>query len=225
MKKALFLGAAALMIGTTANAASGTFTDGDNSPDMVSWSSTTAANNFEDAAPQISAEFTLKGTVTKTCSMQGVDDTTPGLQGTVDLGTIGINAGDDSAVSELFVMAGPASVQIKSAAAGCNYNNTVSLTKDSVQGLVNTAPGNYDSAQFQANIPYALDASFTGVVSGQGSGSLQHVLVSTTQASNVQSFGAWRSPFQLDVSIPVVAGKGLVGGTYQSVVTVTLAIS
>lgn len=124
-------------------------------------------------------------------------------------------------------MTGPIKVQVKSAAAGCNYNSTVKVTKDSALGLVNSTPGSYDSTQFQANIPYSATASFTGVAAGAGAvaGTPQSVTVTTTGTSTSGNFGAWRSPLTLDVNAPTVTGKGLVGGEYQGVVTLTISLT
>jgi hypothetical protein len=226
MKKILLLGAGALLASTAANAGSGTFFDGDGSGNGVSYSSSTTGNFEDDANSSVTAQFTMTGTVDKTCSIMGVDGTNGvGLAGTVDLGTIGIVAGDDTPFNNLFTMSGPASVDLHSAAAGCNYNNSLTLTKSSADGLLNTNPGSYDSNQFQANIPYAATASFTGVQSGIGAGTSQSVTVDSSSSSNGGTFGAWRSPLDIHVAIPQVAGKGLVGGQYTGTLTVTLAIS
>lgn len=230
MKKYLLIGVAtAAMFGTAANAGtgSGTLEDNDGSPEMVAYSWTTPDNDFEDAGETISAQFSFHGEVTKVCAIQGVDNDSPhGLSGDIDLGTIGISAGDDQAVNTLFTMAGPATVDIESAAAGCNYRNTLTLEKDDAAGLVNTNPGSYDSDRFQANIPYAATARFRGVTDGAGavSGSAQSVQVGVNDTSASGTFGAWRSPLRLRVNIPRVTGKGLVGGEYTGDLTLTLAI-
>ena len=65
-------------------------------------------------------------------------------------------------VNSAFEMVSPASAVVNSTTAGCNFNNTVTLTKaNGAQGLRNLAAGGYDSNQFQANIPYSVGASFT----------------------------------------------------------------
>lgn len=228
MKKLLLLGAGALLASTAANAGapSGTLSDGDGSANVVSWNASMPDDSNDDAATTVTAQFSMHGVVNKYCAIEGVD----GGQGngltnnSIDLGTIGINVGDDTSVGTLFTMSGPAHVNIDSAAAGCNYNNTLTLSKDDVRGLVNSNPGGYDSSQFQANIPYEVTASFTGVpINTVGAGSSQSVDVSTTSNSNSGQFGAWRSPLHLDVNIPQVSGNGLVAGTYQGTVTLTLA--
>lgn len=227
MKKILLLGASTLLFSTAATANSGTLNDGDGSSATISWNSWTTGDFNDDAATTVSAQFTLNGSVNKYCAIQAVDGgQSNGLtNSTIDLGTIGVIVGDDTAANQLFNMSGPAHVGIDSAAAGCNYNNTLTLSKlNGTQGLVNSAPGGYDSGQFQANIPYEVAAQFTGVpVNTVGTGTAQTVDVATTAASNSGQFGAWRSPLHLDVNIPQVSGNGLVAGTYQDTITLTLA--
>ena len=227
MKKYLLIGAASFVFASAANAGttSGILQDPDNSAHTLSYTTSSGNDDFEDAGKSISAQFTLKGTVTKTCAIQGVDNENPGLIGTINVGTIGIRAGDELAVGDQFTMTGPIQVTVKSASAGCNYNSTVKVTKDSALGMVNATPGSYDSNQFQANIPYAATASFTGVTSGVGAGTAQSVTVNSAGTTNSGNFGAWRSPLQLDVTAPTVTGKGLVGGEYSGVVTLTISLT
>ena len=229
MKKYLLIGAASFVFASAANAGttSGTLVDGDNSAHTVSYTTSSGNDDFEDAGKSISAQFTLKGTVTKTCAIQGVDNESPGLSGTIDVGTIGIRAGDELAVGDQFTMTGPIQVTVKSASAGCNYNSTVKVEKSSALGMINATPGSYDSNQFQANIPYAATASFTGVAAGAGAiaGTAQSVTVNSAGTVNSGNFGAWRSPLQLDVTAPTVTGKGLVGGEYSGVVTLTISLT
>ena len=228
MKKLLLLGAASLLITTSANALpiSGTLNDNDGSSHHVTYSGNSSDDQFEDAAPTLVAQFSLHGSVTKTCAISGVDDFGGGLQGNVDLGTIGITAGDDQALNTLFTMTGPTNVTLHSDAAGCNYRNNLKVAKDSALGLVNATPGSYDSNQFQANIPYAATAAFTGVADGAGAvaGTAQNVTVNSASLAADSNFGAWRSPLDISVTLPAVTSKGLVGGTYAGTLTVTLAI-
>ena len=229
MKKIVMLGASALLFSSTAYAGtiSGTLQDPDFSADTMSYSGSVSDNQGEDAAKTITAQFTLSGSVDRVCAVNGVDAGQIGLNGTVNLGTIGINAGDDTSLSSLFTMTGPAVVDIQSAAAGCNYENTVSLAKSNgTNGLTNVAPGGYDTTQFQANIPYGATARFTGVATGVvGAGTAQFLGANKTTASATGNFGAWRSPLDIHVEIPQVTGKGLVGGDYSDVLTLTLATS
>ena len=232
MKKYLLIGAASLIFASAANAATttGTLHDSDGSVPRLNYTTSAGDNEGEDYGPSITAKFTLKGKVLKTCSIQAVDshgDEGVGLNGTIDVGTIGIRAGDELALADQFTMTGPIQIHIDSAAAGCNYNSTVKVEKSSAKGLVNLTPGSYDSNQFQANIPYAATASFTGVAAGAGAvaGTAQSVNVDSASVMNSGNFGAWRSKLNLDVTAPTVTGKGLVGGTYEGVVTLTISLT
>ena len=228
MKKYILFAAASFAFATSAQAGStsGTLQDPDGSAATLSWSGSTVDDQGEDYGPTIIAQVTVKGTVNATCSIYGVDNTNPGLNDSMNLGTIGITAGDELTASQLFNMAGPASANVHTNGAGCNAKNAVTVTK-SANGLVNANPGVYDSAQFQANIPYSADVSFTGrtIAQGTGVGSTQHVNVALGAATGTGNFGAWRSPLDLNLTIPAVTGHGLVAGVYQDTVTVTLALN
>lgn len=226
MKKYLLFAAASFALSSAAHAAPVGMPDNDGSAAQMNYTATAAGNDGEDYGSPITAQFTVKGKVMATCSIYGVDSEGTGLKGTVDLGTIGITAGDELAAGDLFNMTGPASAHIHSDGAGCNAENKVSVTK-SINGLVNAAPGVYDSDQFQANIPYSADLSFTGRLksAGTGGGTLQHVNVNATSGTGSNFYGAWRSPLNLDLTIPKVTGHGLVAGTYSDTVTVTIALS
>src|SRR3546814_9036915 len=54
------------------------------------------------------------------------------------------------------------------------------IYKDDIRGLVNLAPGGYDTDEFQANIPYEVTASWTCVaLNAQTTGSAQTLNVPT----------------------------------------------
>ena len=228
MKKYILFAAVSFAFATSAQAGStsGNLQDPDHSAAHLTWTGSTPDNQGEDYGPTIIAQVTVKGSVLATCSIYGVDSENPGLKDTMDLGTIGITAGDELTASQLFNMAGPASANVHTQGAGCNAKNSVTVTK-SANGLVNASPGVYDSNQFQANIPYSADVSFTGrtIAQGTGAGTLQHVNAGLANASGTGNFGAWRSALDLNLTIPAVTGKGLVAGTYQDTVTVTLALN
>jgi len=120
-------------------------------------------------------------------------------------------------------MVSPAVATVNSSTAGCNFNNTVTLSKaNGSQGLLNSAPGGYDTNEFQANIPYQVAATFTagaqGAVAAAGS---QTLTAATGDASKVGNYGAWRSAMTMIVTAPT-PGKALVAGSYQDTLTVEL---
>jgi hypothetical protein len=89
--------------------------------------------------------------------------------------------------------------------------------------MVNNAAGGYDTNQFQANIPYSVNASWTGVaLNAVTAGTPQSLNVATNVLSAVKSQGAWRSNMAIDIDAPAITNKGLVAGTYTGTTTLTL---
>lgn len=169
----------------------------------------------------VDVAFTLKGTVSKDCSFYAGNNASAT---TLNFGTIGIQAGNNVNVSDAFEMVGPAAAVVTSATAGCNFSNTVKIEKSNAGGMLNTATNlSYDSNQFQANIPYRVDAAWVGVPGGAGpvAGTPQSLNVSTTAVSNTNAQGAWRSGMVLTFTAPVAA-KALVAGQYEGVTHLTL---
>ena len=186
--------------------------------------STTAPDDTENATPTVSNAFTLTGSVNKDCSFYAGNDASAR---NIDFGTIGVRTGDAENVNSAFEMAGPLNAQIQTLTAGCNFNNEVTIAKGNQYGdgmnLVGN-PGGFDSSQFQTNLPYTVNASWTGVpLNFIGTGSAQSLTVGLAQASNNVQQGAWRSQMTIDVSAPAITGRGLVAGTYQDTMTVTLS--
>lgn len=172
----------------------------------------------------ITLKFALSGSVQKDCSFYSGNGYTTNVRN-IDFGVIGIRGGNNENVNQAFDMVGPAVADIDTLTAGCNFNNTVKIVKDNVDGLVNTAPGGYDSDEFQANIPYQVVATWTGVgVGGPATGTGQTLDVSTTETSDQIAQGAWRSGMHIKITAPV-ADKGLVAGTYAGATTLTLTAS
>ncbi|GGC43162.1 hypothetical protein GCM10011371_33270 [Novosphingobium marinum] len=180
-----------------------------------------APSNTTTATPTVTVAFNLSGTVTKDCSFYAGNNANAT---NIDFGVIGVRTGNNENVNDAFDMVGPAEAEIESLTAGCNFNNTVSLAKtNGIQGMVNTAPGGYDTNEFQANIPYEVDAAWTGVAQNAvTTGSPQSLSVATNQGSNSIGQGAWRSAMQIDINAPV-APLALVAGTYQDTLTLTLS--
>ncbi|MDP5281313.1 hypothetical protein Q9Q95_20475 [Sphingomonas sp. DG1-23] len=177
--------------------------------------------NTQTASPTVTNTWLIKGTVTKDCSYYGGSSTSH----TLDFGTIGVNTNSNTNVNSAFEMVSPASAVVNSTTAGCNFNNTVTLTKaNGAQGLRNLAAGGYDSNQFQANIPYSVGASFTATTntSAGAVGSPLTVTAAEGDASKVWTGGAWRSDMTLTINAPNPTGKALVAGNYSDTLTVEL---
>ncbi|GAA0660634.1 hypothetical protein FHT00_002807 [Sphingomonas insulae] len=182
--------------------------------------SATSTGNTDGNQTTVSNSFTMTGNVTKDCSFYGGTDTAHDI----NLGTIGVRTGNNDNVSQAFNQRDGMTVNVNSATAGCNYNNTVSIAKDNgAVGLLNKDAGSYDPAQFTDRIPYSISASWTGADLGTKVTKAQKLDVAQTQGSNNQQGGAWRSSFNMDVTLPAQTNKALVAGTYTDKITVTLA--
>jgi opacity protein-like surface antigen len=180
-----------------------------------------APADSETATPTVNVVFNLTGSVNKDCSFYSGNNA--GARN-IDFGVIGIRTGNNENVNNAFEMVGPAVANIDTLTAGCNFNNEVSITKNDVNGLVNTTASGYDTVQFQNNIPYSVTASWTGVALGAvTTGSPQSLAVSTTDLSGTEQQGAWRSRMDIDIAAPAVTSKGLVAGTYTGTTTLTLS--
>lgn len=179
-----------------------------------------APADSELARQSISVEFDLSGTVNKDCSFYAgnTDSAT-----TIDFGVIGIRTGDNENVNNAFSMVGDATADIETLTAGCNFNNRVIIAKDDVRGLVNSAPGAYDTDQFTANIPYSVTANWTGVDRGvRAAGTAQTLEVDVSTRRGVERQGAWRSAMDISIVAPAQPGIGIVAGEYEGTVTLTL---
>jgi len=181
--------------------------------------STSAQSDSKTATPVVNTSFKLSGTVNADCSFYaGNDDSALDI----NFGVIGIRTGDNENVNQAFEMVDSATAAIETLTAGCNTNNRVQISKDDLRGLVNAGAGAYDTNEFQANIPYSVTASWTGVPQGGAAAGTVQTLVLDTNSNFVElPQGAWRSSMTIDISAPVAA-KGLVAGTYEGTTTVTL---
>ncbi|KAK0359887.1 hypothetical protein LTR94_029487, partial [Friedmanniomyces endolithicus] len=106
---------------------------------------------------------------------------------------------------DAFDMAGAANASIETNTAGCNTRNEVRITKaNGVAGMKSNYAGAFDGAQFQANLPYKVDATWTGVPAGAGSAtaSTQTLTVDTTEAGDLKVQGAWKSHFNVNINVP-----------------------
>lgn len=179
-----------------------------------------APSDSETATPTVNVVFTLGGTVNRDCSFYSGNST---AARTIDFGVIGVRTGNNENVNSAFEMVGPAVAAIDTLTAGCNTNNVVEINKNDIRGLVNANPGGYDTDEFQANIPYSVNASWTGVaLNAQTAGTPQSLNVPTTGNAGSLQQGAWRSNMDIDIVAPAVTNKGLVAGTYSGTTTLTL---
>lgn len=174
--------------------------------------------NVGTLTPTRTASFTLQGSVSKDCVFY-----VGALNNAVlDFGTIGINASENIGPDLAFDQVAPATVTINTNVAGCNTRNTVSVGKGHAAGMTSDNGGSFDTNQFTNTLPYEVHASWTGVADGSFTPSNQTLDLTTTQQTKNTTQGAWKSPFQVLVNIPVQA-KSLVSGTYTDTLAVTLA--
>lgn len=179
-----------------------------------------AAGNVETASPTVTNTWLIKGAVSKDCSYYGGNTTSH----TLDFGTIGVNTQANTTANDAFDMRAPATATVTTTTAGCNFNNSVTVSKaNGTSGLKNNAAGGYDSNEFQANIPYSATVLFTGTTnqSAGAAGTTQTVGVAANEASKVWNGGAWRSDMTLNIAAPVPS-KALVAGSYTDTLTVEL---
>lgn len=179
-----------------------------------------APSDSETATPTVNVVFTLGGTVNRDCSFYAGNNSNAR---NIDFGVIGVRTGNNENVNSAFEMVGPAAAAIDTLTAGCNTNNVVEISKNDIRGLVNANPGGYDTDEFQANIPYSVTASWTGVaLNAQTTGTPQSLNVPTTGNAGQKQQGAWRSNMDIDIVAPAVTNKGLVAGSYTGTTTLTL---
>ncbi|ASD27570.1 spore coat protein U domain-containing protein [Brevundimonas diminuta] len=189
--------------------------------EVASWisASGSVANNIGTAG-NAQASFTLRGEVSQDCSFYSGNINT-----VLNFGQIGINTLDNGGVDDAFDMVSAANASIETNTAGCNTRNEVRITKaNGVAGMKSNYAGAFDGAQFQANLPYKVDATWTGVPAGAGSAtaSTQTLTVDTTEAGDLKVQGAWKSHFNVNINVPVPS-RSLVSGTYQDTLTIELA--
>ena len=176
-----------------------------------------AGNNGQESNTD-GATFTLKGNVTKDCAYY-----TGNANTTIDFGTIGIYASDNTGPAAAFDMTAPASVSIDTNLAGCNTSNTVSVSKNDIRGLVNNSGVGYDSNVFQAHLPYSVTGSYTAGAVGSTAVGTSGNWINLAANANATSatHGAWKSAMSLDVNIPVPS-KSLLAGNYEGQLTVSI---
>jgi hypothetical protein len=173
------------------------------------------------ATPSVTRTFVLTGAVAQDCSYY----TGGSNSQTINLGAIGVRNGDSEDVGTLYNQVDTLNVDNQSNGAGCNTDNTITVTKtNGANGLVNPTTSGYDTLQFTNHIPYSVT---TGIQHATAAGSVgpgiyRAFTVATGAGTGSGTFGAWRSQINVHVNIPAQS-LGLVAGTYSDTITVTLA--
>ncbi|WOB78616.1 hypothetical protein [Brevundimonas nasdae] len=184
---------------------------------LIQISGSSAADNGT-ASNNDGATFTLKGAVSTDCAYYTGNAST-----TIDFGTIGIYASDDTGPANAFDMTAPANVTIDTNLAGCNTSNTVTVSKNDIRGLVNNSGAGYDSNVFQANLPYSVTGTYTAGAVGSTAAATNgnYINLAANANSTSASHGAWKSAMALNVNIPVPS-KSLLAGAYEGQLTVNI---
>ncbi|UQV17111.1 hypothetical protein MU852_08920 [Brevundimonas albigilva] len=193
----------------------------DGSASESAWHAVGASvNDIGDAKGSDGATFTLEGTVSTDCAYYSGNNNTE----TFDFGQLGIYAGDETGPAAAFTMVAPAVLSIQTNLAGCNTNNSVTLSRTSVD-LQNGNSSGFNQDVFQDTLPYSVTARYTGSAynTGNGGAGIPRQLVLAAGAVNpaTENNGAWKSPMSLDVLIPVTA-KALLAGEYTGQFTLEI---
>lgn len=178
-----------------------------------------AAADVGTASGNDGATFTIKGTISTDCAYYSGDNTTE----TFDFGTLGIYASDQTGPASAFEMVNDANLTINTNLAGCNTNNSVTLSRTTAD-LQNPNSSGFDNTVFRDTLPYSVTARYTGSVYNNNVGSAPQARVQTLAAgvtNSVQQNGAWRSPMALEVVIPVQP-LAILAGEYTGSFSVTL---
>lgn len=165
------------------------------------------------------ATFSLKGAVTKDCVYYSGDNDTESF----DFGTLGIYAGDNTGPNAAFTMVAPAVLTIQTNLAGCNTNNTVTLSR-TVADMTSDSNSGFDNSVFTNKLPYSVTASYQGAsqVAGGGAAIGRTLTMAAGDLNEVQANGAWKSPMNLTVLVPTPS-QALLAGNYTSSFQVLIA--
>lgn len=213
----LLITAAVAALGSTAAMAAPT------NPANANYVNPANPGNAGTANNDVSADFTIKGTVSEACVLGAGGDLKD-----IDYGTIGIYADATTTVENVFTaVPGSTNSNTNTNVAGCNIANKMTVTKANGNlGLVNTdaEDGGYNENVFQANIPYKISVLYTAGAPGshQPQNSISQFTVSETASTNSKSNAAWKSnaAFRVDLVYP---SNALVAGEYSDSVEVVLA--
>ena len=210
----LLTGAAAVaLIATSASAQS-------TAPSYATYVNPANPASTGTALTSVQASFSISGTVAPSCVLgnNGPD------MNDVNFGNIGVNADGSQGIENAFNMVGAINGHSRTNIAGCNTSNRVTVNK-SAAGLTNAsaAASGYDTAVFQANLPYSLAVQYTSGDLGHvgTSGSISRFSVGTGATGNSRDNNAFRSGLAVRIDIPAPT-KALVAGEYTDTVLVTI---
>ncbi len=172
-----------------------------------------------ETAGNDSATFSLKGAVSKDCVYYSGDNSSESF----DFGTLGIYTGDNTGPNAAFTMVAPALLTIQTNLAGCNTNNTVTLSR-TVADMTSDSTSGFDNDVFTNKLPYRVTASYQGASqAGGGSAAVGRTLTMVEGDLNeAEPNGAWKSPMNLTVLVPT-PNKALLAGNYSSSFQVLIA--
>jgi len=192
-------------------------------PNWAGYSPAGIPNDTSAATPTVTNTFTFTGTVASDCSFYGGSSTSHAIP----LGAIGVrNSNNEGAVGNLFNQAASFTYEIGTSSAGCNTNNTVTVSKNA-NGLQNSAASGFDSNQFTNKIPYSVLVGISNATTNTAAGApgtYVPMTVAANAASNSETLGAWRSNMNVTATFPAQT-LGLLAGTYSDTITVTLAVN
>lgn len=208
-------------IGAISNA-SNLATANNRNAENAAWHGTAfSVGNVGDALGSDSATFSLAGNVTEDCAFYTGTNNNLAF----DFGQIGVYVSDNTGPAAAFTMVAPAVMTFDTNLAGCNTPNEITITKDSISGMVNNNGGGYDSTVFQNTLPYEISAQYSAVNgTGVGTGGQRtlKVLKDDADGENKAQHGAWKSDMSIVVTVPQ-ADKALLAGNYAGKFTVTIA--
>lgn len=171
------------------------------------------ANNG-NAAVSDGATFTLNGNVSTDCAYYSGTG-----NHTLNFGTIGIYASNDTGPAAAFTMTDSAELKIQTNLAGCNTKNTVKISK---VNMVNAVTTGFDALVFQNDLPFSVDAKYkAGPINTTVATNQILPLAANATAPATRQHGAWKSPMTLDIKI-AQQPKALLAGDYTGSVSVEI---
>lgn len=186
---------------------------------ISAWHAVGLSASDTETAGNDGATFSLKGAVSKDCVYYSGDNSTESF----DFGTLGIYTGDNTGPNAAFTMVAPAVLTIQTNLAGCNTNNTVTLSR-TVADMTSDSNSGFDNTVFTNKLPYSVTASYQGAsqVAGGGAAVGRTLTMAAGDLNEAQANGAWKSPMNLTVLVPTPS-QALLAGNYTSSFEVLIA--